>query len=458
MKRIILILCLSNLAGCLASNPGDKYSGYDGLRDSRVCAMATIKDPNGIVRWRSVTTDGYVLEAKYRGLSCGVNAATRSALSTTDATASVTKKNSSSQTKTFILEELGFFTKDEICAEATWVDNRGIISWRSNLDPFVKAAKKTTHRCSVGSHVSDANKQVGQSDQIQNSGTQIGKMARVKPSKYKGYNSNNSNETKSASRSLKKEKTISYETASAYATYDPSSITPVRCSKTGGLFGINDRKCIDKISTICKRLYPKNESPKQAANQKTCAIKSLKQNYPRDADVNFTVPFLIKERAYYLLAHQGNISWAEATALNDQSVTERKRYFDEITKQRRARGLALANLGFCIASSGIGDCLGGSVSSNNPIRNQNGFLAQNYSVGANRVCVYNQVGSDHAITLPGTSLCPLSLNEAKAVDGQPKPKVGILSKEIISGFNKICVYNSGPFAWYDTVDLNQTCR
>ncbi len=100
------------------------------------------------------------------------------------------------QKKTFIREELGFFTKDEICSKATWIDDRGIISWRSNLDPFVKAAKKTAHRCSVGSHVSDAKKQVGQSDQITNSGTQIGKMARVKPSKYKGYNSNTSNETK----------------------------------------------------------------------------------------------------------------------------------------------------------------------------------------------------------------------------------------------------------------------
>ena len=352
MTRIILILCLSNLVGCLASNPA-------------------------------------------------------------------------SQTTTFILDELDFFTKDEICSKATWVDNRGIISWRSNLDPFVKAAKKTAHRCSVGSHVSDANQHVGKDDQITNTGNQIGKIARVQPSTYKGYNLNNSNKTKPTSKSLKKEETTNYDSAFAYATYDPSSITPIRCAKTGGLFGINDKKCIDKISTTCKRLYPKNESPKQAANEKTCGIKSLKQNYPKNADVNFLVPFLIKERAYYLLAHQGNISWAEAIALNTQSVIERDRYFAEITQQRRIRGLTLANLGFCIASSGIEDCLGGGTSSNNPIRNQNGFLTQNYSVGANRVCVYNQGGSNHAITLSGNSLCPLSLNKAKAVDGLPKPKVEI---------------------------------
>ena len=131
MTRIILILCLSNLVGCLASNPA-------------------------------------------------------------------------SQTTTFILDELDYFTKDEICSKATWVDNRGIISWRSNLDPFVKAAKKTAHRCSVGGHVSDAHQHVGKDDQITNTGNQIGKIARVKPSRYKGYNSNNSNETKPTSKSLKK--------------------------------------------------------------------------------------------------------------------------------------------------------------------------------------------------------------------------------------------------------------
>jgi hypothetical protein len=37
----------------------------------------------------------------------------------------------------------------------------------------------------------------------------------------------------------------------------------------------------------------------------------------------------------------------------------------------------------------------------------NGVLDRSYVSGLNRICVYNRMGSENAVTIPATSLCPL---------------------------------------------------
>ena len=43
-----------------------------------------------------------------------------------------------------------------------------------------------------------------------------------------------------------------------------------------------------------------------------------------------------------------------------------------------------------------------------PAEQAAGFLKRNYQSGFNRICIYDRLGSEVAVTLPSTSICPLS--------------------------------------------------
>ena len=139
-----------------------------------------------------------------------------------------------------------------------------------------------------------------------------------------------------------------------------------------------------------------------------------------------------------------------------QSVLERNRYFAQVTQERRTRGLALATLGFCIASNGLQNCLtGGSTTSSHS--EVDGYLTKSYLSGLNRICTYNQLGSDNVITLPFSSLCPLSLSKARIEGSRPANHIGIFKREFISGHNKICVYDNVGSAWVQTIGATDLC-
>jgi hypothetical protein len=46
--------------------------------------------------------------------------------------------------------------------------------------------------------------------------------------------------------------------------------------------------------------------------------------------------------------------------------------------------------------------------SQTPMTRPVGFLKREYVSGFNRVCIYDKLGSDYAVTISATSLCPLS--------------------------------------------------
>jgi hypothetical protein len=54
--------------------------------------------------------------------------------------------------------------------------------------------------------------------------------------------------------------------------------------------------------------------------------------------------------------------------------------------------------------------LGGAAQSAQPTTARaTGFLKSNYVSGFNRICVYNELGSDRVISVGSTELCPLTL-------------------------------------------------
>jgi len=265
-------------------------------------------------------------------------------------------------------------------------------------------------------------------------------------------------QARSVNKKIEKPKVVQQE-RSNYPSYDPAKVTKYYCTNNnglfGGAFGANSR-CADSIEASCDQEYPEKFGDSLSyANNLTCRIKSGDGEFAKIDEWKFGRPYLVKMRAYFVMAIQDLLPFKEAyesAELVDQIFEiEYKRFM----AAKRQRGINMMLMGSCFATHGIQNCLSSNGASYQ--RQTDGFLISSSISGVNRICSYDEVGSRRTVTLSAAQLCPLSLSQARILPSKPSSGIAILQNSYTSGINRICVYKDGISGFTKTVSAAEIC-
>ena len=380
-----------------------KYSNYE------ICQRATFEKSDGTKQFLG-TSHRLVQEAFRRNLVCGTNSGTDSA-----------KRN----------PIFAYNSDAYICAMATRKD--GTVEFRGSYGTEVRARNLDCRKY--------------QKKPVP-SGSAVVRKDEVMPKSQR----------RTVERDAERQKVVQPQ-GLTYPSYDPAKVTKYYCANNDGLFGGafgGNSRCADSIEASCNQEYPKKFGDSLSyANNLTCRIKSGDGEFANIDEWKFGRPYLIKTRAYFVMAIQNLLPFRDAhesAELVDQIFQiEYKRFMTA----KRQRGINMMLMGSCFATHGIQNCLSGSGASYQ--RQTDGFLTSSSISGVNRICSYDEVGSRRTVTVRASQLCPLSLNNARTMPSQPSSGIAILQNSYVSGLNKVCIYRDGVSGLVTTVGATDIC-
>jgi hypothetical protein len=245
----------------------------------------------------------------------------------------------------------------------------------------------------------------------------------------------------------------------AKTQFDPKNAKSFFCPGRKKVFGrTSDASCSDMLASACDDAHPySSKNPVDHALRMTCMITSALGEFSHDPDLSIFLDSVKQRRAIFIMSAQGAIPLPKAIQLSNRIMEETGKLARARSQSRRNQGLKTAMLGFCMAQgASISSCLG--VPSNGRELNiqNHGILKKSVVDGPNRTCLYNNGGSDFAVTIDSTDLCAMS----RASSNQESSFVasgGHLINDYIDGVNRICVYDNAGSLFMRTVESTDVC-
>lgn len=251
---------------------------------------------------------------------------------------------------------------------------------------------------------------------------------------------------------------VSKETL-ARTQFDPDKTKSFYCPGRKKVFGRQSaRNCLNSLTAACNDAYSrKSDNAQIHAHRIDCYVKSIMDEFPNERDLGLVAETMRQSRSVYVMAAQGALTLNKAGELSERLGKAMDAELASRNQARRNHGLKTAMLGFCMAQGrSITSCMG--VPSNNGRLDiaSHGVLKKSVIDGPNRICLYDNVGSEFAITVQATDLCAMS----RASSNQESSFVasgGHLINDYIDGVNRICVYDNAGSLFMRTVESTDIC-
>ena len=261
-----------------------------------------------------------------------------------------------------------------------------------------------------------------------------------------------------AQNNNKTDRRISEKTI-ARTQFDPSKAKSFFCPGRKKVFGrTSDASCSDMLASACDNAHPySSKNPADHALRMTCMITSAIGEFSHDPDLNLFLNSVKQRRAIFIMSAQGVIPLSKAIQLSNSIMEETANLGRARSQSRRNQGLRTAMLGFCMAQGhSITSCMGVPSDNGRIDIESHGVLKKSVIDGPNRICLYDNVGSEFAITVRATDLCAMS-RAASNQESSFAASGGHLINDYIDGHNRICVYDNAGSLFMRTVESTSVC-
>lgn len=245
----------------------------------------------------------------------------------------------------------------------------------------------------------------------------------------------------------------------AKTQFDPVNAKSFFCPGRKKVFGrTSDAQCNDMLTKACTEAHPyESLSPVVHAYRMTCYITSYKTEFPNDPDLSLFVNSVNERRAIFIMSAQGAIPLPKAIQLSDRIMEETDKLGRARSQSRRNQGLKTAMLGFCMAQgASVSSCLGVPSNGRKLDIQNHGILKGSVIDGPNRLCLYDNMGSEFAVTVNATNLCAMSRHSSNQ-ESSFVSSGGHLINNYIDGVNRICVYDNAGSLFMRTVESTDIC-
>lgn len=391
---ILLSIGISPLRGFAYSS-----SSLSSWSNTKICEYATSASHTTLISWSlDKNRIKYLVEAKKRGVDCNVNAKTKS----------------NYHIKRWLR---GTSNKEQCFLATTKSPNSSSIHWETGTWRWAaEIAQKFTLQCDVGEK----------------------RIIAKKPLKSSIPSSNVISNTQ----------------------FNPDETKSFYCPDRKKVFGRQSaRNCLNALTSACDRTYSRQSNNAQShAHRVNCYLKSINDEFPNERDLGLVTETMRQGRAIYVMAAQGALSLSEARQLADRLGKEMDRELASRDQVRRNQGLKTAMLGFCIAQgNSINSCMGVPRSGNTFDIEDHGILKKSVVNGSNRICVYDKLGSEFAVTVEATDLCSMSRLSPNQ-ESSFASSGGYLLNSYVDGFNRVCVYDNAGSLFMRTVASTDICE